>query len=191
MLCRFFLGLFFTSRAEIWHIRSDPFAHRPPLLDVFFEDAPKLVRIDLTVPNTVGINDQPRPGFADAQAGRLRAKHRHGKFARFRLERAPYDVAFGWTAAIRSHAEKEVSSRARYLLQRQFCVGREAVRFAHLGVVDGAPRPRGKKPASEVLMAGFFQFKTAEITSPVLVFETLRVRSLPSDFVETMRISSV
>jgi hypothetical protein len=172
------LGHLCRPSGEIWHIRCDPFAHRVPILDMFSEDAPKPLSIKLAVPDSVRIDDQPRSGLANAQAGRLRAKHRHGKCARFFLQHLPQGIAFCWIAAVGSHAQKEVSFRVHDFLEWDFRLGREAVRLAHLKMAS----ERGSQPASGVRMAGIVQLKTADTTSPVSVFETLRVLSLPPDF---------
>lgn len=122
-----------SSSGEIWHVRCDPLAHRPALFDVFLQNAPKLVGIEVAVPDSFWINNQPGPTLANAQAGCFRSKHRHGKPARLCLEQVPHCATFRRIAAVRSGAQKEVPSRSRDLFTRNFRVGREAIRRAHRG----------------------------------------------------------
>ena len=112
--------------------------HRPASFDVFLKNAPKLVCIELPVPDSVWINDQPGPALANAQAGRFRAKHWHGKPARLRLEQVPHRATFRRIAAVRSGAQEEVPRCSRDFFPRTFRVGREAIRLVHREA-DGDP----------------------------------------------------
>lgn len=98
---------------------------------MFLEDAPKFVGIEIAVPNSVRINDEPGTRFADTQAGGLGSKHGDRKFPRFALEDIPEGVTLSGVAAIRAGAKEEVPGGAGNFLERDFRVGRKETRFAH------------------------------------------------------------